>query len=138
MYKPRKIESRQAWIDADGIKLYTIAAHGGVVEHADYLVQLAEVKVARGIDWKTTPAFAIFHDGADMDYLILAWWGNGNELFTSVSVKQQNGWVEDLARYSFCLWDMEVFWFERNAFIDCLYSGQRDLERYRAARYSPD
>lgn len=38
-----------------------------------------------------------------MPYLVLAWWDNNNELFTSVFVRTPQGWVEDQARYSFCL-----------------------------------
>ena len=82
----------------------------------------------------TTPAFAICHDGAGMQYLVLCYWGNDNELFTRVSVNLGGAWVEDPATYAFCLWDMEVMWAERAIFIDTLYSGNPDLAAYRARR----
>lgn len=66
-------------------------------------------------------------------YLVLAWRGNDNELFTSVSVKTESGWVEDASRFSFCLWDLEVFWWERNWFVETLYGLEPSLEAYRAS-----
>ncbi|MFC4260010.1 hypothetical protein ACFOZ5_13300 [Marinobacter lacisalsi] len=138
MFKSRKIESASDWLDGDGIKLYTISATGQPVDTAAYHARLAEVKLARSVDWASTPAFAIFHDGAGMAYLVLCWWGNDNELFNSVSVLTGEGWVEDPSRFSFCLWDLEVIWHERNAFIDTLYSGRPDIQQYRASRLRQD
>ncbi|WP_242110040.1 hypothetical protein [Luteimonas aquatica] len=135
MYRARRIESSPAWSDPDGVKLYTISAHGAEVDRAAYLPRLARVKASRTVDWPSTPAFAIFHDGASLRYLVLGWWGNGNELFTSVSVETEAGWVEDAARFSFCLWDMDVMWFERNCFVDTLYRTTPDLAAYRARRH---
>ncbi|MGB4344420.1 MAG: hypothetical protein WBJ03_12490 [Moraxellaceae bacterium] len=134
MFTPRTIESDPAWQDADGIKLYTISAHARAVDRHLFEDRLQQVKAARHIDWANTPAFAILHDGAGCLYLILAWWGNDNELFTSVSVLTSDGWMEDPARYSFCLFDLEVFWAERNFFIEHLYCSTPDIDRYRQAR----
>ena len=134
MFKPRKIDSAPEWLDDDGIKLYTVSATGAPVDASAYHPRLAQVKQSRPVAWAQTPAFAIFHDGAGMAYLVLCWWGNDNELFTSVSVRTDEGWVEDPARFSFCLWDLEILWFERNAFVETLYSGRPDIRRYRAAR----
>lgn len=61
---------------------------------------------------------------------------NDNELFTSVSVNTESGWVEDGSRYSFCVYDLEVFWQERNYFIQFMDCPLPDLSRYRAARFS--
>ena len=114
------------------MKLYTISSSGASVDIEDFLPRVRESKEEKNIDWKTTASFAIFHAGAEMNYLVLAWWGNGNELFTPVSVEKEEGWVEDSNRYSFCLWDLEVFWHERNSFIKHMYSGHTDIEAYRA------
>jgi hypothetical protein len=91
---------------------------------------LALVTAQRGIDL-SIPGFAIMHDGASCEYLIVGWWQNDNELFVSVSVKEPNAWIEDMTKYSFCLWDMDVIWHERNSFIRHLYSGTKDLDAYR-------
>ena len=135
MFSPRKIESSPEWSDSDGIKIYTISAHQRPVDQAPYLERLAEVKEHKAVPWATTPAFAIFHEGAKFPYLILAWWGNDNELFTSVSVNTDSGWVEDSAVYSFCVYDLEVFWHERNFFVKHMYCSTPRLESYRSKRY---
>lgn len=135
VYEPRPIESTPDWQDPDGIKVYTISASGQVVDQAPYFSRLAAVKKQRSVAWPSTPAFAVFHDGASMAYLVLAWWGNGNELFTAVSVLTPSGWVEDSAKYSFCLYDLEVMWHERNYFIQCMCGATPSLKRYRTMRF---
>lgn len=134
MFKPRLTSTAPDWLDADGIKLYTISATGLPVVQTPFLVHLESLKQASSRDWKITPAFAIFHDGASAQYLVLAAWGNDNELFTVVSVNTGSGWIEDRDRYAFCLWDMEVMWEERNIYIQTMYSGKTDLAEYRATR----
>lgn len=136
MFLPRRIESHPEWEGADGIKRYSIAAGAAPVDRRPFEARLAAVTAARGGDWMRRPAFAIFHHGATGLYLVLAWWDNDNELFVSVSFKGGNDdWVEDPARHSFCLYDLEVIWAERNAYIDTLYSGRPDLAAYRARRF---
>lgn len=73
-----------------------------------------------------------------MDYLVVAWWGNDNELFTSVSVTEEGTWIEDPSRFSFCLWDLEVIWHERNSFVRHMYSGKPSLVDYRSDTYRPN
>lgn len=130
MYKPRKISSLSPTFDADGLKLYTISASGAEVDASRYQDRLAFVKSQKKID-SATPGFAILHDGATCEYLIVGWWRNNNELFVSVSVKEPDVWVEDLTKYSFCVWDLDIIWHERNSFIRHLYSGTTDLDAYR-------
>ena len=137
MYSPRQISSQAHWLDPDGIKLYTISARHVPVDQEPYRHRLSTIKATKAVAWSTTPAFAIFHDGAGMAYLVLAWWGNDNELFTSVSVQTPDGWLESPSQYSFCVYDLEVIWHERNAFVQHVYCAQPHLERYRAARLSP-
>ena len=54
-------------------------------------------------------------------------------MFTSVSVRENGRWVEDSNRYSFCVWDLEIFWAERNIFIETMYSGDPDIGRISPA-----
>jgi hypothetical protein len=130
MYQPRKISSLSPGSDADGLKLYTISASGAEVDTSGYREQLECIKKQKGLD-SSLPGFAIMHDGAGCEYLIVGWWRNDNELFVSVSAKKTNVWVEDATKHSFCLWDLEILWHERNSFIRHLYSGAPDLEAYR-------
>ncbi|MEO0458820.1 MAG: hypothetical protein AAF152_19880 [Cyanobacteria bacterium P01_A01_bin.114] len=136
MFKPRRIETSPDWLDPDGVKLYTVSANGEAVLQPDYLAQLQTVKSQKQLDWEHIPAFAIFHEGANAQYLVLAWWRSENEMFTSVSVREQSSWVIDSDKYSFCLWDLEILWAERNIYIETMYSGKTDLAAYRYQRLS--
>lgn len=135
MYRPRRIESHPDWETADGIKLYSISADGGPVSPQPFLERLEVVKQRKPDDWSQHPAFAIFHAGATGLYLVLAWWDNDNELFLSVSFDGGAGWIEDMVRHSFCLYDLELIWAERNFFVETLHSGRYDLAAYRARRF---
>jgi hypothetical protein len=134
MFRPRTIRGPLEWKDADGGKIYTISASGAAVDQAPFLDRLEAVKRARDLRWPATAHFAIFHQGSSFPYLILSWWGNDNELFNSVSVLTGQGWVEQPEKYSFCVYDLEVFWAERNIFIDTVYCPTPSLERYQATR----
>lgn len=116
--------------DADGIKVYDICAAGRYADQRLFTDRLTELKGRRDIDWGDTAAFAIFHRGASMHYLVLCWWGNDNELFTSVSVFQDGEWLEDPSRYSFCLYDMEIMWAERNFYIETMDCDKPDIVAY--------
>ncbi|MEO1622401.1 MAG: hypothetical protein AAFU53_15390 [Cyanobacteria bacterium J06632_3] len=134
MFKPRPIETAPDWLDSDGIKLYTVSATGETVPQSDYLAQLQIVKAQKQLLWQQIAAFAIFHEANNAQYLVLAWWGNDNEMFTSVSVRIQSDWMVDSGKYSFCLWDLEILWAERNIYIETMYSGKPDLTTYRHRR----
>lgn len=138
MFRPRRLESHADWFDADRIKLYTLSAHDRPVNHDAFAARLAEVKRRKPVAWAGTPAFAIFHDGNAARYLVLAWWSNDNELFTSVSVETETGWVEDPVRFSFCVWDLEIMWHERNYFIEHIYCAAPDMQRYRRERFTAE
>ena len=134
MYQPRIISSHVEWLDDDGIKIYTISVNNHIVNHEQYLPRLNEIKSARNIDWRNTPAFTIFHEGETYKYLVLVWWGNDNELFTSVSVLVGEEWIEDASKYSFCLYDLEVMWSERHIFIETIDCETPSLHTYRRTR----
>lgn len=133
-FGPRIVHTSPGWLDADGAKIYTISMADRAVDRVCFAERLSAVKRMRGIEWSRTPHFAIFHHGAAHLYLVLAWWGNDNELFTSVSVKTASGWVEQPDRYSFCIYDLEVMWEERQAYIDTMYCEHPDLCAYRVRR----
>jgi len=134
MFKLRNIQTASDWLDPDGIKIYTISLHTDAVDKSRFSDRLHAIKSSRDIAWPETPAFCIFHEGERFLYLVLAWWGNDNELFTSVSVLTDSGWVEDSSRFSFCLYDLEVFWHERNIYIETMYSGENNIDSYRQQR----
>lgn len=134
MYQPRTVTSHPSWRDSDGVKLYAIASQHRSVNVDRFYPQLATMKQAVQGNWLSTAAFAILHAGEGADYLVLAWWGNDNELFTQVAVHTGADWVIDASRFSFCLYDMSVMWQERAAYIKTMDCAAPSLAAYQACR----
>ena len=134
MFEKRKIQSSPEGLDADGIKICTVSIGSTAVDQTAFKQRLENVRNIRNLDWAIILPFALFHEGENFLYLVFAWWGNDDELFTSVSVLIESGGAEDREKYSFCLYDIEIFWFERNAFITSMYSGSSCIESYRKKR----
>lgn len=68
--------------------------------------------------------FAILHQGRTGHYLILSWWDNENELPTRVFVRTDGEWRPGREHESFCVWDLEVMWRERKAYVGTLLAGK--------------
>jgi hypothetical protein len=134
MFEQRKLQGESNWLDADGVKIYTISADETPIDMTGFNQRLIKVKSQLPLNWAETAAFAIFHNGECFKYLVLVWWGNDNELFTSVSVEIDGDWIIDPTRYSFCLYDMEVMWQERNIFIQTMDCERPSLVKYRVSR----
>jgi hypothetical protein len=129
----RYLRRSSEWPSPDGIKIYTISIEAGEVDQAPFWERLAIVKAQRTLDWSRIAHFAIFHRGQSCLYMVLVWWANDNEIFTSVSVQTRElMWVEDPAKFSFCLYDMEVFWRERQVYLETMYGPAPDLRGYRS------
>lgn len=69
--------------------------------------------------------FAIFHQGRTGDYFILCWWDHENELPTRVWVRDDSGW-RPARNESFCVWDLRVLWWEREAYVATVLSDRDD------------
>lgn len=80
--------------------------------------------------------FLIFHSGASDHYLICGWWDAQNELFirTLARPRDREEWDESGQRHSICVWDLDVIWHERNAWIACMLggNGQSGVDAYLA------
>ncbi|MDY7025491.1 MAG: hypothetical protein SVC26_04025 [Pseudomonadota bacterium] len=144
-FLPRLTRPILHYQDAHGIKLYSIQANQDAGQTLEpYFAQLERMKAKRALDCSATASFAIFHDGAERQYLILCWWLNGNELFQSVAVNVQEQWVQDNEQFSFCVHDLAVMWAERNAFIQCFLDQpahadlSKKLAAYRALVFHPE
>jgi hypothetical protein len=66
--------------------------------------------------------FVIYHQGKVMDYVVLAWWDRENELPLRVFVNERNAgaWRDAQGSESVCVWDLEIIWAERNAYVDTI------------------
>ena len=82
--------------------------------------------------------FVIEHRGAGADYVVLGWWDRENELPTRIKVRDQkpgSQWRAAGSSESFCVWDLQVIAFERDAYVTTILSPGADdssRERYLA------
>ena len=78
--------------------------------------------------------FAVLHQAQGSDYLILCWWDRENELPTRVFLKTDaEDWRIAGVNESFCVWDLRVVWWEREAYVGTVLAGSADaLESYLA------
>jgi hypothetical protein len=67
--------------------------------------------------------FAILHQGRTGDYVILSWWDQQNELPTRILVRDLSGWRSAESSESFCVWDLRVMWWEREAYVNSILAG---------------
>lgn len=68
--------------------------------------------------------FMIEHQGNRIDYIVLAWWDRQNELPLRVYVREAGAeWRAARGSESVCVWDMQVLWAERQAYVATAMSG---------------
>lgn len=139
MYNPRKTTFERL-IESEGwsFKLYSIVYENLTIDWEKYDEGIAQhlQNICSGLyEGRTTHCgFIIAHEGQGMSYLVVCWWGNDNELFVDVLVHVDGQWMSS-DQYSFCLYDMEVLWFERNTYVQTMYSGHIDPQRYLDLTY---
>jgi hypothetical protein len=74
--------------------------------------------------------FLICHRGRELHYVVLGWWDNENELSVRVFVRDGADWRAARSE-SFCVWDLQVFWHEREVYVRHVMGGAAaGSERY--------
>jgi len=118
------------------LKRYVILYGGGPFREHDFEIgmKLAFESLPRPAIEPQRPGvgFAIAHQGNGVDYAVLAWWDNENELPLRIFVRPQivkGEWRPAIAGESVCVWDLEVIGFERNAYVKTLLNAG-DVEQY--------
>ena len=118
------------------LKIYSIRAGEAPFDRARFaggwalaLDALPQPAVATG---RPGLGFAVLHRGRTGDYLILCWWDCENELPTRVFVNGPDGWRPAQGGESFCVWDLRVMWWEREAYVGTILAG-RGAEEYLTA-----
>jgi hypothetical protein len=74
-------------------------------------------------DARAGVGFLISHRGLTADYVVLAWWDRENELPIRLAVRSKEpgaAWRAPQASESICVWDLQVFAFERDAYVATL------------------
>ena len=77
----------------------------------------------------------IAHQGLAGDYVVLGWWNHENELPLMVWVRRSRSepWRPGIEGESVCVWDLEVIWEERQAWVETMLSAaDSDPEAYLA------
>ena len=122
------------------IKPYAITYGAGPLREADFAAGLrsafATLPRPAVTDNRPGVGFIISHQGNGADYLVLAWWDNENELPLRVFVRPQmpeGQWRAARGGESVCVWDLEVIWFERQAYVQTVLSGGT-VEEYMQRR----
>ncbi len=80
--------------------------------------------------------FLVLHRGRGADYVLLGWWDNENEMPLRQLVRDhapRSRWRRPRSEESVCVWDLEVIWAERNAYVGTALNAGR---RNPAARYA--
>jgi hypothetical protein len=132
------------------------AAFHAIVEHAGHRLKGYSVRFGeRPVDWeehregiemalaalpKANPdqgrpgvGFLIVHRGRAAEYVVLAWWDRQNELPVRVFVHNEGPWRPARDGESFCVWDLELFARERDAYVGTVLA-DGDAEAYLARR----
>ena len=140
-YAPREVR----WLgelDSDGwrLKRYGIVGPGQMLAMdglGDWEDRCAEMLPGEGADaGRPGVGFVIVHAGNGWEYLVVCWWDSGNELCVRMLTRRVGEvvWGEPLETQSFCVWDMELMWHERNAYVECVLCDARgDLDGYLKA-----
>jgi hypothetical protein len=68
--------------------------------------------------------FLIEHQGNRVDYVVLGWWDRDNELPLRVFVRDEGQqWRAGRGTESVCVWDLQVVWAERQAYVATVMRG---------------
>lgn len=76
----------------------------------------------------------ILHAGRGCDYTVLAWWDRENELPIRIAVRDPGQpWRPSHGAESICVWDLDVLWHERSAYVARVLRRDPDVEGYLGA-----
>ncbi len=127
-FQPRAITSLPSLsVGGFHIKRYVVAAVPSLFDETRFAdaqhkicALLPRVDATRG---RPGAAFLILHQGVTGDYAVLSWWDRQNELPTHVWTRHEDRWAPARSDEHFCVWDLELLWFERNAWVETVLSG---------------
>ena len=78
----------------------------------------------------------IAHQGRGCNYVVLGWWDRENELPLRIFVNNEvspQGWRQNDGSESICVWDLEIIWKEREAYVATVLSPHGcDVAKYLA------
>ena len=111
-------------VDDWELKRYSVSHTGQVFDEARFSggVALARAVLPQPARTAERPGvgFLVLHQGNGIDYTVLAWWDRENELPLRVFVCERpgsNAWRAARDSESICVWDLQVIWAEREAYV---------------------
>lgn len=111
------------------LKLYGIAYGPEPVDWQSFApgLEMAEAALPSPAVTRDRPGlgFLIAHQGQTGNYVVLGWWDRENELPTRVFVSpdgRPGSWRSNREDESFCVWDLEIMWAEREAYVATVLS----------------
>lgn len=120
------------------LKRFSISFDGSPLDWDGFAegIRMADAQLptpARATD-RPGVGFLIAHHGRAADYVILGWWDRINELPLRVFVRPpaEGQWRPSRASESLCVWDLEVIWAERQAYVDTVMTEHPSPDAYLA------
>ena len=134
-YEPRPIRFHGLReVDGWRVKRYSIAYGAEPLDWAEFepAIALADAALPRPAVTaaRVGVGFLIAHRGRTASYCVVAWWDNENELPVRVCVRgldRGSAWREARGSESFCVWDLQVIAFEREAYVATVLAGGTEL-----------
>ncbi len=131
-YAPRRIRfldvrSHAGW----RLKTYSVSIAGPIVASSfaqGTELALAALPAPAHADGRAGAGLLILHHGRGMDYVVLGWWDRENELPLRVFVREQQAgaaWRAAQGAESVCVWDLDVIWQEREAWVQTVLAEGR-------------
>jgi hypothetical protein len=123
-YAPRPISRLQDLRSGDWtLKRYSIRYGDAPFDAARFdggrAMALGALPIAARDQGRCGAGFLIEHQGEAVDYLVLGWWDRQNELPLRVYVREGGAaWRTAKGGESVCVWDLQVIWAERQAYVD--------------------
>jgi hypothetical protein len=123
------------------LKLYAVAYGNAPFDWASFEpgLQLAERALPVPDDSRGRPGLGLLiaHRGRTGDYVVLGWWDRENELPLRIFIRDgaSGSWRPAADDESVCVWDLEIVWAERQAWVArMLGRGGPDPAAYLASR----
>lgn len=124
-------------IGAWALKVYGVRVPGPPLDRSgfDRALDLAAAALPPPALEDGRPGLGLFiaHQGRTGDYGVLGWWDHENELPLRIWVRRSpsDPWRPAADDESVCVWDLEIIWEERQAWIQTMLSGgDLDPEAY--------
>ena len=127
-YELRRIDALGIWRARDyRLKMYSVTAGLKPLDpeafHDGRALALQSLPPVAPEDGRPGAGVLLHHQGYTKNYTVACWWDQENELPVRVFVSAGDGWRTANEHESICVWDLEILWFERDAWVATVLSG---------------